>query len=269
MRAHIDLLRVNECGIRWRAMVTIESHNDVDDDVAAAVVAASSRASRDMSSRDGDTDVGTSRAAAHEAGDAQKMIGNEYFARGAYEDAITAYTAALRCIGAVDDAVDASISRISALTRQCGEGEGEGVEVKDARAATYYANRAACFLKLRDYARASADATRAIAIDGAYTKAYARRAVAREALEDVEGALDDYKRVLERAPSDVAARDAVARLTPIVDAKREEMKEEVIATMKNLGNSLLGNFGLSLDNFKAEKDPATGSYSINFINQKG
>ena len=34
--------------------------------------------------------------------------------------------------------------------------------------------------------------------------------------------------------------------------------------LKELGNTVLGKFGMSLDNFKAEKDPETGSYSINF-----
>jgi len=34
--------------------------------------------------------------------------------------------------------------------------------------------------------------------------------------------------------------------------------------LKDLGNSLLGKFGLSLDNFKMEKDPATGNYSVKF-----
>ena len=34
--------------------------------------------------------------------------------------------------------------------------------------------------------------------------------------------------------------------------------------LKELGNTVLGKFGMSLDNFKAEKDPNTGSYSIQF-----
>ena len=34
--------------------------------------------------------------------------------------------------------------------------------------------------------------------------------------------------------------------------------------LKELGNMVLGKFGLSVDNFKAEKDPSTGSYSIKF-----
>ena len=34
--------------------------------------------------------------------------------------------------------------------------------------------------------------------------------------------------------------------------------------LKDLGNTVLGKFGMSLDNFKTDKDPNTGSYSINF-----
>lgn len=33
--------------------------------------------------------------------------------------------------------------------------------------------------------------------------------------------------------------------------------------LKDMGNAVLGKFGMSLDNFVAEKDPATGGYSIN------
>ena len=36
------------------------------------------------------------------------------------------------------------------------------------------------------------------------------------------------------------------------------------AKLKDMGNSLLGRFGMSVDNFKAVKDPNTGSYSVSF-----
>lgn len=34
--------------------------------------------------------------------------------------------------------------------------------------------------------------------------------------------------------------------------------------LKEMGNSILGRFGMSVDNFKAVKDPNTGSYSVSF-----
>lgn len=34
--------------------------------------------------------------------------------------------------------------------------------------------------------------------------------------------------------------------------------------LKEMGNSILGKFGMSIDNFKAVQDPNTGSYSISF-----
>ncbi|PWA67777.1 acetyltransferase A, auxiliary subunit [Artemisia annua] len=37
-----------------------------------------------------------------------------------------------------------------------------------------------------------------------------------------------------------------------------------IRKLKDMGNSILGRFGMSVDNFKAVKDPNTGSYSISF-----
>jgi hypothetical protein len=45
-------------------------------------------------------------------------------------------------------------------------------------------------------------------------------------------------------------------------------QEETLSKLKELGNSLLGNFGLSLDNFNAVQDPNTGSYSISFNQNK-
>lgn len=49
---------------------------------------------------------------------------------------------------------------------------------------------------------------------------------------------------------------------------QEKEKTEMIQKLKDLGNTFLGKFGMSLDNFQAVQDPKTGSYSINF-NQGG
>ena len=97
--------------------------------------------------------------------------------------------------------------------------------------------------------------------------------------------------VVELDPSNAAMAAKVRRLEPIVAARREKMKEEMMGAccinvvvrmqcacyahtdlhecslagkLKDLGNTVLGKFGMSLDNFKAEKDPNTGSYSIQF-----
>jgi hypothetical protein len=41
-----------------------------------------------------------------------------------------------------------------------------------------------------------------------------------------------------------------------------------IGKLKDLGNSILGNFGLSMDSFNAVQDPKTGSYNIQFNQNK-
>jgi hypothetical protein len=70
--------------------------------------------------------------------------------------------------------------------------------------------------------------------------------------------------VLELDPSSRWAASTAERLAPVVAQRQEALKAEMLGRLKDLGNSLLGRIGLSLDNFKAEQDPATGSYSIRF-----
>ena len=43
------------------------------------------------------------------------------------------------------------------------------------------------------------------------------------------------------------------------------MKTEVMGNLKNLGNMFLGNFGMSLDNFKLNQNQ-DGTYNINYGN---
>ena len=41
-------------------------------------------------------------------------------------------------------------------------------------------------------------------------------------------------------------------------------KEEMMGTLKNFGNKILGNFGLSTDNFQMTPQDG-GGYSVNFV----
>lgn len=118
-----------------------------------------------------------------------------------------------------------------------------------------------------------------------YIKALARRAAAYEHLDRLEEALADHQKVLQLDPVNRESKEKVrggtglvldpgrphahpflqvSQLGPVVEQRREKLKDEMLGKLKDLGNSLLGRFGLSLDNFKATKDPSTGSYSISF-----
>nr|POF03143.1 tetratricopeptide repeat protein 1 [Quercus suber] len=106
------------------------------------------------------------------------------------------------------------------------------------------------------------------------TKLLTRRAQAREQLggwTELQGAEEDYGRL--RAPALQATLSAgerrqveegARRLGPKLAAAREREMAEMMGKLKGLGNSLLGNFGLSTDNFKFVKDEKTGGYSMNF-----
>mmetsp|Transcript_39854 Transcript_39854/g.96174 ORF Transcript_39854/g.96174 Transcript_39854/m.96174 type:complete len:332 (+) Transcript_39854:134-1129(+) len=133
--------------------------------------------------------------------------------------------------------------------------------------AVYYSNRAAALMHLDRYDSCIKDCDVAILLNPMYTKAYVRRSAAYEKTERTEDALRDMKHALQLDPSNVTVRKAVSRLQKIEDERLEKLKEETLGKLKDLGNSLLGNFGLSLDNFNAVQDPNTGSYSISF-NQK-
>ena len=213
--------------------------------------------------------------------EAHKLEGNRAFGDGRFEDAERHYTAALEASapaadeGASDepDETEAASARRDAREddRASGAGTTDGaphvassdvisneasrtassgardVVVHRARA-TYFANRAACRLKLARPNEAAEDCTRALRCDESFVKARLRRAEARETADpkDLEGALADCEAAATDARADAGLRlraeTAAARLRPLVEARREALKEEMLGTLKGLGDALLGNF---------------------------
>ncbi|GLJ37178.1 hypothetical protein SUGI_0754180 [Cryptomeria japonica] len=173
-----------------------------------------------------------------EQASAAKAEGNRLFGAGEFEAALTQYANAL------DIAPDHPMAN-------------------DIRSVCY-ANRGICYYKLNKYEETIKESTKALDLNPAYMKALIRRAEAHEKLEHFEEAIADMKKALELDGSNEQARRTIIRLEPLAAEKREKLKEEMIGKLKQLGDSVLGRFGMSVDNFKAVKDPSTGSYSISF-----
>ncbi|KAL8211705.1 UNVERIFIED_CONTAM: Tetratricopeptide repeat protein 1 [Gekko kuhli] len=109
------------------------------------------------------------------------------------------------------------------------------------------------------------DCSKALELNPDYIKALLRRAELYEKTEKLDEALEDYKTVLEKDPSVHPAREACLRLPRQIEERNEKLKKEMLGKLKDLGNFVLRPFGLSTDNFQVKQDSATGSYSINFV----
>ena len=65
------------------------------------------------------------------------------------------------------------------------------------------------------------------------------------------------------SPGDVKIAIKIKELQKAIEQRNEKQKKEVMDGLKNIGNSVLGYFGLSLDNFKLEQG-AGGGYNVSF-----
>ncbi|ORM41315.1 Tetratricopeptide repeat protein 1 [Babesia sp. Xinjiang] len=133
--------------------------------------------------------------------------------------------------------------------------------------AQLYANRAACHLTLNHYDAAVEDTTDAIMLDGSYVKAYLRRSLAYEKKGMQQKALADLEKAVKIDGSlEPQYREKIVKLRLLAEKEFAAEKDQMLGKLKDLGNTLLGKVGLSLDNFKVNKDAATGSYNIQFQN---
>ncbi|KAG8729206.1 hypothetical protein FRC11_009282 [Ceratobasidium sp. 423] len=130
-------------------------------------------------------------------------------------------------------------------------------------------NIGACCVKLGDHEGAVKACTEALADDPNYIKALQRRASSNEAIgtwSALASAESDYTTLLDLLPpsSKAPVRLTLARLKPRVQEAKEKETAEMMGKLKDLGNSLLGRFGLSTDNFQFTPN-GQGGYGVNFV----
>ncbi|KAL2939840.1 Tetratricopeptide repeat protein 1 [Bienertia sinuspersici] len=210
-----------------------EDNNDEQQQQQSAPV----MAAKDDSYEDALDDDQLKQKALAQANDA-KVEGNSLFKEGQYEDALSKYEFALQVAPEMPESAE--------LRSIC------------------HSNRGVCYLKLGKYDETAKECSKALELNPTYVKALHRRGEAYEKLERYEEAIADMKKILEVDPSNDQARRNIVRLEPLAREKMEKMKEEMMGKLKEMGNNILGRFGMSVDNFQAVKDPNTGSYSISF-----
>jgi len=110
----------------------------------------------------------------------------------------------------------------------------------------------------------------ALVEDPKYVKALQRRATSNEIINSwssLTAAQEDYTALLKLfPPASSQAKEteySLNRLKPRIEAAQKHETAEMLDKLKGLGNSILGNFGLSTDNFKFEPN-GQGGYSMNF-----
>jgi tetratricopeptide (TPR) repeat protein len=198
-----------------------------------------------------------------------KEEGNEYFRTKDYDLAIELYSQAILLCP-----VDASEKEVE--SKSLGETKASAISSdmpykppsKNAEMLSIFlSNRAACFAALGEWDMVIDDCNWARDLNTLHVKALMRRSQAYEKLDKIEDALADARRVQEIDPTWPTIGSIVSRLQAQHNKKMEELKAEALDKLKDLGNSILGNFGMSLDNFKFEQDPKTGAWSMGTTNK--
>ncbi|KAJ3564376.1 hypothetical protein NP233_g8333 [Leucocoprinus birnbaumii] len=232
----------------------------------------------------------------------RKAEGNDYFRKGDWQEALSAYESAIAFVPqgqiALQDERSSPPPDTSEEVRET-EAEAiiEGEPILDPQPlnvelteelqekldpeiertcttlrAILNANIGACHVKLGDHKLAVEACTKALKDDPKYVKALNRRAASNEILGSwsaLTAVQEDYNTLLEILPVGKESKEIqnkLQKLKPRLEAAQKSETAEMMDKLKTLGNSFLGNFGLSTDNFKFVPN-GQGGYSVNFERQ--
>ncbi|KAJ7786019.1 TPR-like protein [Mycena metata] len=227
-----------------------------------------------------DHEAETSVAESLRIADEFKNEGNDHFRARRWDEALVAYRAGLGRVpkrrepqlqpnADVDDDSLVDEDRETPKDQTPIPLTPEETECAKARA-VLNANIGACFVKLDDHKQAVEACSQALLDDPSYIKALQRRASSNEKINSwssLTSAQEDYTTLLKILPPSTPQTKEIERfqylLKPRLEAAQKEETAEMLGKLKGLGNSILGNFGLSTDNFKFEPN-GQGGYSMNF-----
>ncbi|KAF7799047.1 hypothetical protein EIP86_010277 [Pleurotus ostreatoroseus] len=220
-----------------------------------------------------------------------KQEGNDYFRTGKWNEALASYRSALGRLpkrkaieppankGKQRETLD-DVEKEDNSDDAKPEPEAEplteptALDIQCAKArATLNANIGACYVKLEEHKEAVAACTEALRDDPNYIKALQRRASSNDKLDtwsSLASAQEDYNKLLTllppTSPQIAEIQRTVRSLKPRVETAQKRETGEMMDKLKGLGNSVLGHFGLSTDNFQFVPN-GQGGYSMNFSDE--
>ncbi|KAK0473168.1 TPR-like protein, partial [Armillaria novae-zelandiae] len=132
------------------------------------------------------------------------------------------------------------------------------------------ANIGACYVKMNELKQATEACSEALIDDPQYVKALQRRAASNDQIgswTSLASAQEDYNTLLKllppNSPQIKETERSLQRLKPRLDDTQKRETAEMLDKLKGLGNSVLGKFGLSTDNFQFVPN-GQGGYNMNF-----
>ena len=129
-------------------------------------------------------------------------------------------------------------------------------------------NKGICFNKLYEYDKALDCFKEALKYNKDYSKALCNKMLLLHKKEEYLEAYEDFKR-LKTLDYNLWEnyRNMENELAYKAEIQKKKMTDEMLGKLKDVGNTILGKFGLSLNNFKMTPN-GQGGYSIQYNNNK-